>query len=103
MKIAVASSDGKTIDTHFGKADKFYIYGVEKDHLKYLETRTAPSYADGSKRHSFRREAFANTFDTIKDCSQLYTVKIGDVPKSRLETLGLKVKVCEGRIEEAIN
>ncbi|WP_446899750.1 NifB/NifX family molybdenum-iron cluster-binding protein [Clostridium sp. LBM24168] len=38
-KIAVASSDGKIIDQHFGQANQFYIYEVDDINYKFVELR----------------------------------------------------------------
>ena len=42
LKIAIASSDGKNIDLHFGKAEKFYIYELKEKNFEFVETRNAP-------------------------------------------------------------
>jgi len=35
-EIAVASSDGKVVNQHFGKATNFLIFEVEGDNFKYI-------------------------------------------------------------------
>ena len=42
LKIAIATSDGKNVDTHFGRARKFFIYNLEKDSSSLLEERASP-------------------------------------------------------------
>lgn len=42
LKVALASSDGKNIDLHFGKAEKFYIYELKDKDFELVESRTAP-------------------------------------------------------------
>ncbi len=41
IKVAIASSDHKNIDLHFGQAKEFYIYTFQKDHFDFLECRKA--------------------------------------------------------------
>lgn len=42
LKVALASSDGKNIDLHFGKAEKFYIYELKDKGFELVESRDAP-------------------------------------------------------------
>lgn len=39
MKIAVASTDGKVIDLHFGDANRFLIFELEDGEGKFQEMR----------------------------------------------------------------
>ena len=39
MKIAVASTDGKLVDMHFGDANKFLIFEIEDGEGKFHEIR----------------------------------------------------------------
>ncbi len=43
MRMAIASSDGKVVNQHFGRANKFFIIDVNKEDMtfKFIETRTA--------------------------------------------------------------
>ena len=39
-KVAVASTDGKNIDVHYGKADKFFIYQIDDEAgFDFIEVR----------------------------------------------------------------
>ena len=43
IRAAVASSDGKIINKHFGKADYFLIFELRDGEFRYIEKRnTAP-------------------------------------------------------------
>lgn len=39
VKIAVATSDGKNVDLHFGKAEKFQIFSLQNGKFVFLEER----------------------------------------------------------------
>lgn len=39
VKIAVATSDGKNVDLHFGKAEKFQIFALQNGKFVFLEER----------------------------------------------------------------
>jgi len=45
-KIAVASSDGKVVNQHFGKATNFLIFEVEGDNFKYLKLLEAQAFCN---------------------------------------------------------
>ena len=48
-KIAIASSDGKNVDLHFGAAQNFLIYAVEDDgNFSEQEKRDVPETAESS-------------------------------------------------------
>lgn len=43
IRIAVATSDGKNVDLHFGKAEKFQIYELQNGKFIFVEERKAAS------------------------------------------------------------
>jgi nitrogen fixation protein NifX len=102
MKIAITSSDGKHIDTKFGKAEKVYVFGVIDKEIRFIEKRETHRYYSPRPKNSFRKEAFENAYEAVKDCSILYTQKIGDIAAQRFTTLGIKVKQAEGSIMEVL-
>ena len=102
MKIAVTSSNGIHIDTHFGKATRIYIFQIQNNQVRFLEKRETDKYASNNPKHAFRKEAFLKVYETIKDCSVLYTREIGQVPAQRCETLGITVKRSEGEISRVL-
>ncbi|HEY0196185.1 MAG TPA: NifB/NifX family molybdenum-iron cluster-binding protein [Methanobacterium sp.] len=38
-KVAVASSDGKFVNQHFGMAQQFLIFEIDDDEYKFMELR----------------------------------------------------------------
>lgn len=40
IKVAIASSDGKTVDVHFGKAKEFWVYELKGNSFTFLEKRS---------------------------------------------------------------
>lgn len=102
MKIAITSTDGKTVNQHFGKADKFFIYKMENCGLSFVEERTVNPYCkDGEeqpKDHGFDENRFFDVFEAINDCETLYTNQIGDTPLSKLKGKGIEVQLCSCEI-----
>ena len=100
IKIAISTSDGKTVDRHFGKADCFYIYKLADNGLEFLEKRDVESYCtpENAQRfavdNSFNTDRFEKVFNVIKDCKVLYTQQIGDTPSGRLKEKGIEIQTC---------
>ncbi|QQS50873.1 MAG: hypothetical protein IPM71_15015 [Bacteroidota bacterium] len=108
MKIAITTSDGNYVDTHFGKASTFFVYEVVDGALRTIEKRGVIPYCrqEGIKStsdHTFVAEKFAIAYDLIKDCQVLITQQIGEVPKIRLKNLGIEVKLCYCAVEQVIS
>lgn len=103
MKIAITSTDGKTVDQHFGKADSFYIYEKKDGKLNFIEKRNVVSYCGcvsvKQGDHEFDTDRFIRVFGTLQDCKKLYTTQIGDTPKAKLEANGIEIKLCSCEID----
>lgn len=78
MKVAFTSSDGLTIDEHFGMAGEFRIWEVGPDRAEPVGSVSAITTSDDEEdRISARASAIAG-------CAILYTVKIGGPAAARL-------------------
>jgi nitrogen fixation protein NifX len=86
MKIAVASSDGETVDQHFGQASHFLIFQMGKGGLKFLELR------EKSKKPIYDHEyRWKRGLDILKDCRVVFCRRIGDEPRQKLNEIGIDV------------
>lgn len=99
MKIAITSSNGKEVDTHFGQAKFLYVYELSPV-LSFIEKRECEKYCSADSNHEFKPQKFDLVYDKIKDCDVLYTAKIGDTPLAKLLNKGLKVIEYKGGIEK---
>jgi nitrogen fixation protein NifX len=78
MKIAFTSSDGRTIDEHFGMARQFWIWEVGPDRAEPVGTVHALDVSDDEEdRISARAGAIAG-------CAIVYTVRIGGPAAAKL-------------------
>lgn len=102
MKIAITSSNGKVVDTEFGKAEKVYVYNLEDNQIQLLEKRQTNKFSIHNRGQAFSRNSFERVYETIKDCDVTYTQKIRDIPKQRCELLGIKIKQVEGDINKIL-
>jgi len=78
MRIAFTSSDGVTVDQHFGQTRDFRIWEVGVDTAEEVDTVTAlPVSEDEEDRIAARASAVAG-------CAIVYTVAIGGPPAAKL-------------------
>ncbi|WP_167613925.1 NifB/NifX family molybdenum-iron cluster-binding protein [Maribellus sediminis] len=100
MRIAVTTTDGKKVDQHFGKATRFDVYDVEGTEMTLVESRDVTSYCDCEKdvpadpAHKFSPDRFSVVKEKLHDCDKLYTVQIGETPKSQFDIIGIAVQTC---------
>jgi len=102
MKVAVASSDGKNVNEHFGTAEIFYIYELQDGRVTLLEKRKTLPYSTGigQSAHKFDADRFEAVFSVIKDCMIVYVERIGDAPALKLKEKGIKPVKHEGQISK---
>jgi nitrogen fixation protein NifX len=79
MKVAFTSSDGRTIDEHFGMARDFWIWEVGPDAAAPAGkvSALAPSELEEDDRIAARASAIA-------DCAIVYTLQIGGPAAAKL-------------------
>lgn len=102
MKIAVTSSDGENINSHFGKTDTIYVFDIDNMGIKFLEKRNIEKYSNKDPKHTFRADEFNKVFQAIADCKALYTEQIGNVPAQKCRSLGIDVIQKKGKIVSII-
>ena len=100
MQIAIASSQGKMVDQHFGKTDSFYIYSLNENGVILEEQREVTPLSTGDTNHSFDPERFTALFAKLSDCEKVYCTKIGDRPKEELAKKGIEIVEFTGPIVE---
>ncbi|GAB1260437.1 NifB/NifX family molybdenum-iron cluster-binding protein [Aurantivibrio plasticivorans] len=84
MKVAVASKDGISINLHFGHAKEFWVYELGEAAPVLIERREVDYYCHG--QHG-SQTAMQKILETIKDCSAVFSAKIGDGPIAKLEAI----------------
>ena len=98
-KIAVATSDGHTVDTHFGHALDFTIIEVADDgSFSEVERRNAFAACDGGCSDDSMERAAAN----LADCEFALAAKIGPHAINALAHHGVTALDCVIAIDEAV-
>jgi nitrogen fixation protein NifX len=98
-KIAVASSDGKSINEHFGKANDFLIYKVDGSNYKYLEQRQADSVCGNGELNEKKLLSAANA---LKGCRAVLASCIGNKAEKILRSKGIEPLEVNDIIENAL-
>jgi nitrogen fixation protein NifX len=77
MKIAFTSTDGRTVDTHFGNATSFQLWEIGPHAACQLDTLTVADSGEQEDRIVTRAEA-------LNGCTLLCTVQIGGPAAAKL-------------------
>jgi nitrogen fixation protein NifX len=94
MKVAFATTDGKLIDEHFGRAGMFAIYDILETGHCFVEMR---KFADGmdmavvdtKDKGALHDDAVQNKVDRLADCKLIYLTEIGGPSAVRLVKKGI--------------
>jgi predicted Fe-Mo cluster-binding NifX family protein len=123
MLVAVTSSDGKTIDLHFGKAEKFMLYEVGEGEPRLVREVKAAAYCSwGAELQNMTPEQFADAVSQMQECVDappshammpdklaviardlgscrvIATAMIGQAPQEEMERLGFDVYTLSGPV-----
>jgi nitrogen fixation protein NifX len=84
MKVAFTSTDGKTIDLHFGQASEYWIWEIGPERAEVLG-RVSPLVTEGALGEALdeedRTSARANA---VSGCAIVYTQQIGGPAAAKL-------------------
>lgn len=97
MKIAVASTEGKIIDLHFGDANQFLIFKLEDGEGKFQEIREKTPMP--LNEHT---ERWIASIDLINDCKAVICNKIGKEPTIELRKIGIKPIQLDCEVNKAL-
>lgn len=99
-KVAVASTDGETVNQHFGKAEKFFVYKVDDEEGYDLleERKVKPICLDGSHLVSEMEKGVKR----FEDCRYVIAAKIGPGAGLQLNAKGIISMELPGSIDDAM-
>ncbi len=98
-RVAVASSDGKYINEHFGRASQFLIFNVADDQFEFYELRNndPPCFGEGHNEDKMSR-----TVELLADCKAVLVSQIGPGAVQALSFKGITSYVLPDFIEDAL-
>jgi len=91
--IAIATSDGVTINRHLGEAEKVSIYRQHNGIIELLEERSI------DKQSKNRWEDLSST---IADCAALLVTGIGRIPYEYISKKGIFIEALECPVKDAV-
>jgi predicted Fe-Mo cluster-binding NifX family protein len=102
VKIAVATTDGKIVNQHFGKAEQFYILNVDEEAITYdlTEIRHTGSVCQGGDHEDTR---LLEVISALKDCDYVLVSRIGMRARNILEKSGIDAYEIPGVVEESVD
>jgi predicted Fe-Mo cluster-binding NifX family protein len=95
MRIAIASSDGKNVDLHFGKANSIYVYDFDGLSARRVDHRVVNIVSND--KHQWMK-----VIDAISDCDVVISVQSGFKARFGIEKAGLKNIEDDGSIEDVL-
>lgn len=100
VRVAVASSDGKVVNQHFGHTEQFIIYELtDKSEFTFLEVRkTNPPCSFGTHDQNTMTEVI----EKISDCSYVLCYQIGRGAYELLKERGIFAFAVGDYIEAAL-
>jgi nitrogen fixation protein NifX len=100
LKVAFATSDRKQVDQHFGAAQSFAIYAVDRDRSCFLEAaefgrQAAPDTAPQNNASGLNEDKLAAKIAVLDGCIAVYCQAVGMSAIQQLKAKGVQpVKVA---------
>lgn len=103
VKVAIASTDGKVVNAHFGRTPQFLIFELSKTGYSFLEVReNLPSCSNLEDATG----TIEDTIDLISDCQYVMASRIGNGMLDRLLSFNIigisKPNMIEDALEDLI-
>ncbi len=100
-RIAIATSDGYTVNEHFGQAKFFRVYELDGGGHSFLDVRDAVAACQQSLGHDTTR--FDKIIELLSDCDALLVNKIGEGAAAYLISRGVRVFEVSGTIDAVLD
>ena len=98
--VAVASSDGRTVDSGFGNASVFRIFRrTEGSWVHVRDVHTGTNTPAAGRGH---REHVASVAASLGECSRVVVMEIGHMPSELLDGMGIAVTEADGSVDDAL-
>jgi predicted Fe-Mo cluster-binding NifX family protein len=101
-RVAVASTDGKVINQHFGHADRFHIFDIDDSGFRYVESRSAVPFCAGGSHESRTDGEVLDLLTALRDCRAVLVSRIGGGAVDMLDANGIDSIEAKGEIEDVL-
>ncbi len=99
IRVAVASSDGKTVNEHFGRTGSFLIFRLAGDQWQQVEERPNLPACSGQRHDDNLLE---RTAELLSDCRGVVVSQIGPAAMDTLLYRHILPFVLDGTIADAL-
>ena len=99
-RLAVATSDGFTVNEHFGHAKFFRVYDINHSGYDFIEVRDAVAACQHRLGHDTTR--FDKIIELLSDCDALLVQKIGEGAAAYLIARNVRVFEVSGSIDAVL-
>lgn len=99
VKVAVASSDGKVVNRHFGHSKVFLIFKINSEGFEFLETRENTPPCNEQEHHD---DKLLRSVELLADCGAVLVSQIGLGAAQLLKSRGITPYVIPDFIDEAL-
>ncbi|MBQ9868257.1 MAG: dinitrogenase iron-molybdenum cofactor biosynthesis protein [Ruminococcus sp.] len=99
-RLAVATSDGFTVNEHFGHAKFFRVYDISQSGYDFIEVRDAVAACQHRLGHDTTR--FDKIIELLSDCDALLVQKIGEGAAAYLIAKNVRVFEVSGSIDAVL-
>ncbi|MCR4579917.1 MAG: dinitrogenase iron-molybdenum cofactor biosynthesis protein [Treponema sp.] len=99
-RVALASTDGQTVNQHYGRAEEFYIYAVddEEGYEQIEKRKVVPICHDGGHIKS----EMADSTERFLDCRYVAASRMGAGASSALTAKGIIAMELPGSVDDAM-
>lgn len=99
-RVAIASTDNRYVDQHFGRAESFLIVDVyEKGYYREIEQRFVEPVCSGGHHD---QNNLKKGVDAVGDCNFVLAAKIGPGAVAELEERGIAAFEMPGEVPKSI-
>jgi nitrogen fixation protein NifX len=104
LKVAFATSDRKQVDQHFGAAQSFAIYAVDRDKSCFLEAaefgrQAAPDAPPAGNASGLNEDKLADKIAVLDGCIAVYCQAVGTSAIQQLKAKSVQpIKVAPGTL-----
>ncbi len=100
--MAIATSDDKVINQHFGKARRFIIIESDGEEIKVLEVRENRPACGSVEYGGHAEDVLEKSVSLINDCDAVLCSRIGGGAAEELQSRGIEPVEAPGFIEENV-
>ncbi len=99
-KVAVATSDGKTVNSGFGNASEFRIYATDGNTVRFL--KTVPIDRSETVAGDDHRHHIQSIVSQLDGCGTVIVEEIGPLPSKILGKMGIRIVISDGDVNDTI-